>query len=112
MPFAIFTEHKNIATDIAWLQDPDRLLSGGKDNLIHHNFADSSKPSLKANPAGLSMNTHGHISHAFRDGTYTISAAASSSLSGLPDVVPRTPQSTPTESFRISSFFNKYVFVF
>ena len=30
VPFAVFNEHKNVATDIKWLQDPDRLLSGGK----------------------------------------------------------------------------------
>ena len=30
VPFAVFNEHKNVATDIKWLQDPERLLSGGK----------------------------------------------------------------------------------
>ena len=30
IPFAIFSEHKDVATDIKWLTDPDRLLSGGK----------------------------------------------------------------------------------
>ena len=35
VPFAVFNEHKNVATDIKWLQDPDRLLSGGKVRKIY-----------------------------------------------------------------------------
>ena len=77
-----------------------------QDNLIHHNFTDSSRPAVKANPVGLAINTHGKISHAFRNGTFAASTP-SSTLGGLPDVVPRTPQATPTESFRISTFFHK-----
>ena len=108
LPLAIFGEHRNVATDIAWLQDPDRLISAGKDNLIHHNFADSSRPAVKANPVGLAINTQGRISHAFRNGTLAASTP-SSTLGGLPDVVPKTPQATPTESFRISNFFTNKV---
>ena len=99
MPFAVFNAYKNVATDIVWLQDPDQLLSGGKDNLIHHAFSDSSKPSNKAPPIGIDFSSSGKISTAFRD----INAAMTtptSTLSVLPEVVARFPASslTPTES--------------
>jgi len=109
VPFAVFNEHKNVATDIKWLQDPDRLLSGGKDNLIHHAFNDSNRPASKAPPAGLAMNNTGNISCAFRDGSVCVTSP-SSTLAAYPEVVPKfiSTSLTPTESsasFRMADFF-------
>eukprot|EP00057_Strongylocentrotus_purpuratus_P020761 XP_011675235.1 PREDICTED: WD repeat-containing protein 24 [Strongylocentrotus purpuratus] len=66
MPFAVFEEHKDIVTGIAWRQDPHVFLSGSKDSMLfQHKFKDAKRPAESANPVGVSMSIYDDVCHAF-----------------------------------------------
>jgi len=66
VPFALF-EHKDVATDIAWLGDPHRMVATSKDStLMHHVFDDAVRPGDRANPVGLGFSGRGEVVHASR----------------------------------------------
>ena len=67
VPFAAFTHHKDVVTDIAWGSDPHTLISTSKDGTLYqHVFRDAARPGDKANPVGLSFNINGEVTHAHR----------------------------------------------
>lgn len=66
VPFAAFQEHHDVATDIVWLKDSDRILSCSKDKtLYHHVINDAERPAKHAPPVALSLSPSGIIGHAF-----------------------------------------------
>ncbi|XP_041478602.1 GATOR complex protein WDR24-like isoform X2 [Lytechinus variegatus] len=66
MPFAVFEEHKDVVTGIAWRQDPHVFLSGSKDSMLYqHKFKDAKRPAESANPVGVSMSIYDDVCHAF-----------------------------------------------
>ena len=67
VPFAAFTQHRDVTTDIAWGSDPHTLISTSKDGTLYqHVFRDAARPGDKANPVGLSFNINGEVTHAHR----------------------------------------------
>lgn len=68
IPFAAFTEHKDVTTGIAWRQDPHTFLTTSKDNTLYqHSFRDATRPADKANPSGLAINCTGDLCLALSD---------------------------------------------
>ncbi|XP_075228783.1 WD repeat domain 24 isoform X2 [Lycorma delicatula] len=65
IPFAAFSEHKDVATGIAWRGDPHIFLSTSRDGtLYHHVFKDATRPANKANPQGVAFNSKGDVAYA------------------------------------------------
>ncbi|XP_071962071.1 GATOR2 complex protein WDR24-like isoform X2 [Antedon mediterranea] len=75
IPLALFEEHKDVVTGLAWREDAQTFISGGKDSmLIQHVFKDGKKPEQDASPVGVGMNIYGTICqavsrHAFKPDT-------------------------------------------
>ncbi|XP_059809700.1 GATOR complex protein WDR24-like isoform X1 [Hypanus sabinus] len=70
VPFAMFEEHKDVTTGIAWrhAHDPHFLLSGSKDStLYHHFFRDAQRPASRAVPEGLSISLFGDVAFAVKE---------------------------------------------
>ncbi|XP_062515245.1 GATOR2 complex protein WDR24-like isoform X2 [Corticium candelabrum] len=68
IPFACFTEHRDVTTNFIWHKGPDMLLSCSKDmTLIQHVFRDAHRPANLVPPVGLAVSLHGEISHAASD---------------------------------------------
>ncbi|XP_032869175.1 LOW QUALITY PROTEIN: GATOR complex protein WDR24-like [Amblyraja radiata] len=70
VPFAMFEEHRDVTTGIAWrhAHDPHYLLSGSKDGtLFHHSFRDASRPASQAVPEGLSVGLRGDVAFAVKE---------------------------------------------
>lgn len=117
IPYAVFSEHRNVATSIVWRGDPDIILSAGKDNkLFHHAFEDASRPSERANPAGLDISVRGDISHAYRDTRDNHQRSVQNvrvppSPANISPVNTSTRSSTTVElggvNFRVPSFLSK-----
>uniref|UniRef100_UPI00398EAD0D GATOR2 complex protein WDR24-like n=1 Tax=Pristiophorus japonicus TaxID=55135 RepID=UPI00398EAD0D len=71
VPFAMFEEHKDVTTGIAWrhAHDPHYLLSGSKDStLYHHFFKDARRPASQAVPEGLCVSLFGDVAFALKEG--------------------------------------------
>nr|CAD7432590.1 unnamed protein product [Timema monikensis] len=67
IPYAAFTEHKDVATGVAWRGDPHVFLSTSRDHtLYHHVFQDATRPADKANPQGIALSCRMDVSHAYR----------------------------------------------
>jgi len=65
VPCAAFMEHKDVATAFAWRNNPDVLISAGRDgSLYHHSFKDAQRPDNHANNHALDMNSQGDICYA------------------------------------------------
>ncbi|KAG8199533.1 hypothetical protein JTE90_009375 [Oedothorax gibbosus] len=65
VPFACFTEHKDVATGFAW-RNPQLLLTTSKDCSLYQNvFSDADRPAERANPVGLDFNAQGDMSYAY-----------------------------------------------
>ncbi|XP_038076230.1 GATOR complex protein WDR24-like [Patiria miniata] len=61
MPFAVFEEHKDMATGVVW-RDPHVFMSGGKDGMLYqHIFKDAKRPAESVSPVGVSMSIYGNI---------------------------------------------------
>ncbi|KAF7268665.1 hypothetical protein GWI33_018236 [Rhynchophorus ferrugineus] len=87
IPFASFTEHRDIASRIAWKDDPNIFLSSGRDyRLYHHAFSDGQRPASKANPQGVTLNTFGEIIYS-RKVPNTLSNSNSSSQNSISKAV-------------------------
>ncbi|XP_033639290.1 GATOR complex protein WDR24-like isoform X1 [Asterias rubens] len=64
MPFAVFEEHKDMATGVVW-RDPHCFVSGGKDGYLYqHIFKDAKRPADSVCPVGVSLNIYGDVCHA------------------------------------------------
>ncbi|XP_071480609.1 GATOR2 complex protein WDR24-like [Diadema antillarum] len=95
MPFAVFEEHKDVVTDIAWRQDPHVFLSGSKDcMLFQHKFKDAKRPAETANPVGVSMSIYDNIGHAFNKSSSKASIQAQQNYTStiMPIMFRRTPE--------------------
>ncbi|GCC44765.1 hypothetical protein chiPu_0028825, partial [Chiloscyllium punctatum] len=71
VPFAMFEEHRDVTTGIAWRHshDPHFLLSGSKDStLYHHFFKDAQRPAGQAVPEGLCFGLFGDVAFAVKEG--------------------------------------------
>ncbi|XP_078388148.1 GATOR2 complex protein WDR24-like [Cetorhinus maximus] len=71
VPFAMFEEHKDVTTGIAWrnAHEPHFLLSGSKDStLYHHFFKDAQRPASQAVPEGLCFGLFGDVAFAVKEG--------------------------------------------
>ena len=78
IPYATFTEHKDITKGFVWI-DAGTLLSAGKDNtLYHHYFDEAVKPMQSANPVALDISNPGDIALAYREDIVAKSASHSS----------------------------------
>ena len=68
IPFAAFTEHDDVATDIIWHKESEMLLSCSKDcTLYQHVFQDALRPAEHAPPVGLGVSIKGDICNACSD---------------------------------------------
>lgn len=67
IPYALFTEHKDVTRGFVWINE-GAVLSAGKDNtLYHHYFEDSVKPMEQANPMAVDISNPGDAVIAHRD---------------------------------------------
>lgn len=67
IPYALFNEHSNVTTGIAWKADPHVLLSTSKDSTIFkHAFKDAQRPSEHANPQGTTFNFKGDFIYSYK----------------------------------------------
>ncbi|XP_022079765.1 GATOR complex protein WDR24-like [Acanthaster planci] len=81
MPFAVFEEHKDMATGVVW-KDPHVFMSGGKDGMLyHHIFKDAKRPAESGSPVGVSMSLHGNICHVLSKSSQTESQQQAASYS-------------------------------
>ncbi|XP_033106164.1 GATOR complex protein WDR24-like [Anneissia japonica] len=65
VPLAMFDEHKDVVTGLAWRDDSHTFISGGKDSmLIQHVFKDGKKAEENSSPVGIGMNIYGTICQA------------------------------------------------
>jgi hypothetical protein len=84
IPFACFTEHKDVTTDFLWYRDSETLLSCSKDgSIVQHVFKDAQRPIDSIPPVGLAVSIHGEISFATSDHTDKQKQLHSPSASGL-----------------------------
>ncbi|XP_023244800.1 GATOR complex protein WDR24-like [Centruroides sculpturatus] len=103
IPFAAFSEHKDVTTGFVWRQDPQILLSTSKDcTLYQHVFRDAKRPADQATPIGLDINNFGDISFAaseriIDDGSASIKGSNYSSTK-LPVFFRKVPN--PADQFR------------
>ncbi|KAG1698554.1 GATOR complex protein WDR24 [Nymphon striatum] len=68
IPYASFTEHKDVTTGILWRKDPKILLSVSKDcSLYQHVFKDAYRPADHVNPVAMDLNSVGDIALATSD---------------------------------------------
>lgn len=70
VPFAAFTEHKDVATGFAWRTDPKVLLSTSKDSTLYqHVFQDAVRPADHANELSVAhtLGCHGDIAFVTTD---------------------------------------------
>ncbi|XP_077297992.1 WD repeat domain 24 [Arctopsyche grandis] len=72
IPFATFSEHKDVTTAVAWKGDPDIFLSTSRDcTLYRHMFKDATHPAMSANPQGISLSVKGEIVYACKQNVPT-----------------------------------------
>lgn len=70
VPFAAFTEHKDVATGFAWRNSPKVLLSTSKDStLFQHNMDDATRPTTHADALSVAhvLNPSGDLAFASSD---------------------------------------------
>lgn len=70
VPFAAFTEHKDVATGFAWRNSPKVLLSTSKDStLFQHNMDDATRPATHADALSVAhvLNPSGDLAFASSD---------------------------------------------
>ncbi|XP_064455618.1 GATOR2 complex protein WDR24-like isoform X2 [Ornithodoros turicata] len=99
VPFAAFTEHKDVATGFAWRSDPKVLLSTSKDSTLYqHVFQDAVRPADRANELSVAHTVGCYGDVAFvtsdRSGETTIRSKASppySSAARFPAVFKKAP---------------------
>lgn len=68
IPYASFNEHTNVTTGIGWKgSDPHVLISASKDSTIFkHAFKDATRPNVKANSQGTSLNHTGDLLFSYK----------------------------------------------
>ncbi|XP_030761765.1 GATOR complex protein WDR24 [Sitophilus oryzae] len=98
IPFASFTEHKDIASGVVWKGDPNVFLSSGRDStLYHHSFSDGQRPASKANPQGVSLNNRGEVIYS-RKINYVMSNSNSCSQNSLSKAVGLMRKTSTTQA--------------
>lgn len=64
VPLAMFAEHRDVTTAIAWQDDPNCFLSTSRDcTLYRHKFMDAAHPALWGSSQALALSTRGHVTH-------------------------------------------------
>ncbi|KAL1463760.1 hypothetical protein WDU94_015482, partial [Cyamophila willieti] len=62
IPFASFTEHKDVVSGIAWRGDPQVFVATSKDGVLYqHSFKDAIRPADNVNPQSICFNCKGDI---------------------------------------------------
>uniref|UniRef100_A0A0A9YPZ5 GATOR2 complex protein WDR24 n=1 Tax=Lygus hesperus TaxID=30085 RepID=A0A0A9YPZ5_LYGHE len=100
IPYVAFTNHKDVATGIAWRGDPNVCLTTSRDcTLYQHVFKDATYPAAQVNPHALAVSPQGHIAFACK---VTPSTVKGSKIQGI---LRRTTTSSE-EFWQVSSTLN------